>query len=338
MLVFDGIIFSLQRSGGISVLFLELFQRLHKDLFQVINFNRELDYGIYRKPRILERFRDFKLESPCALFHSTYYRLPEAFKGPVVTTVHDYTYERYFGPVRKFVHSWQKNRAIFGSEKIICVSESTRADLLYYTGEKYESRCVVIPNGVSTEYHRLASFTPTSQVLFVGARAGYKNFKALVLALSTLPDLRLAVVGGGAFTSKERGFLEAHLSNRYAHLGYLSNRELNVEYNRSFCLVYPSLYEGFGIPILEAMRAGCPVIAVRSSSIPEVAGDAAYLMERGDPCEIRAALDFLNSSPNRAEFIRKGLERSAQFSWDRTFDRTLAVYEQLLGHQLMERE
>lgn len=329
-ILYDGIIYSLQGSGGISVLFNELITRLPSNIYKMVCF----DNGAL-KPRFLERYRSFHAAAAYELFHSTYYRLPSVRSGRIVTTVHDYTYERYSQGIRKRVHSEQKNKCIAGSDKIICVSESTKRDLLEYSGVHFDSRVVVVHNGVSSDYCKIVDISRRDQVLFVGARSGYKNFSAVVEALSEIDGIELVCVGGGKFNKGELSFLEKNIPHRYCHKGYLSNSQLNLEYNRSLCLVYPSLYEGFGIPILEAMRAGCPVVAVNISSIPEVAGNAAFLMERGGVDEIRIAIEFFCNLNNREKYAKLGLEQAKKFSWDITFNKTLAVYEELLGRKLI---
>ncbi|WP_285533473.1 glycosyltransferase family 4 protein [Stutzerimonas stutzeri] len=327
-ILYDGIIFSLQRSGGISVLFDEITGRLPLGKFKLDRLDSP---GQFRR---FERFRDYQVTEGYRIFHSTYYRVPSVLTGAVVATVHDYTYERFFGFAKKQLHSWQKNRCIGSADKIICVSESTKRDLMEFSGSKFEDRVVIVPNGVSEDYYPLANLVARPQVLFVGARGGYKNFIPLVQALSMIKDVDLVCVGGGEFTAEEVRLLDKLLAKRYWHKGYLTNAELNEEYNKSICLAYPSLYEGFGIPVLEAMRASCPVLAVNKSSIPEVAGDAALLMEKGDADEIVYGVEFFLCQQNRRNFASRGLVRARQFSWDRTYIETLAVYEEIIGSKL----
>lgn len=337
MIIFDGVIFSLQRTGGISVLFREIIQRLPAESYRLVGFREtpipELISSPYeaRTPRPLERYRRADFGTEASVFHSTYYRLPRRQGPKIVTTVYDFVYERYASWPRRIVHSDQKRRAIAKADRIICISESTRRDLLEVMGHKYEDRTVVVPLAAADAFHPLPAVERRPQVLFVGARGGYKNFNAVVMAVSMLAEVTLIVVGGGPLTSSEHRTLTRHMNGRFHAAGYLSDSELNLEYNRSLCLAYPSLYEGFGIPILEAMRAGCPVIAFDGSSIPEVAGNAALLLERGDADEIRAGLSKLLNTDLRQALIARGMARAASFTWDTTFLNTLAVYEQLAG-------
>lgn len=326
MIYYDGVIFSLQKSGGVSVLFREIFDRLP-----------EHSYAL-KVPKLgtpWSRYCDVNVPlDSYEIFHSTYYRVPAVRGAKVVTTVHDFTYERFSRGPARWVHSWQKRRAVERADAIICVSESTKRDLLEFFGQHLDEKISVVHNGVSTDYHQLAGEEPSEQALFVGTRAGYKNFANAVVAVAALKDLRLTCVGGGPFNETEIRLLDRHLPGRYCHAGYLDNSELNILYNRSICLLYPSLYEGFGIPVLEAMRAGCPVVAVGVSSVPEVAGDAALLLERGEVEEMVSALEFLKVAENRCHFQAQGLVQAQKFSWDLTFNETVAVYEKLTGRLL----
>jgi mannosyltransferase len=340
-LIYDGIVFSLQQTGGISVLFREIISRLPRSSYALVGFREVPPANLfnatysYHAPRRMERYRRAKFGAEAEIFHSTYYRLPTERRIKVVTTVHDFVYERFGSFPQRLVHGVQKRAAISGADRIVCVSESTRSDLLEFVGHRFRDRTVVVPLAAADTFHPLLRTVQLPQVLFVGSRGGYKNFRAVVDALVPLRDLSLLCVGGGTFTADERALLDRQLPGRYRGGGYISDFELNLEYNRSLCLAYPSMYEGFGIPILEAMRAGCPVVAVNASSIPEVAGDAAILLERGNADEIRSAIASLLVASTRESFIARGLARSAMFTWDETYRRTLAVYEELLGHSFV---
>jgi mannosyltransferase len=120
------------------------------------------------------------------------------------------------------------------------------------------------------------------------------------------------------------------LPKRFTYLGHLTNEELNIQYNISLCLVYPSLYEGFGIPILEAMQSGCPVLAINNSSIPEIIPDKNYLLEIGSIDEIQLHLNKMTNLDYRNKFINYGLMRSEQFNWEKTYSKTFQIYNSLL--------
>ncbi len=330
MIVYDDVISLIQRTGGITVLFNEIQSRLSRD---------NIEYTVSESPdvcntmqlmKIFERYRSIpasRIPADISVFHSTYYRVPSNKVVPVVTTVHDFTYERVVGGVRKMVHSWQKGHAINSSDHIICVSESTREDLYHYYPNVIDSHVTVVPNGVSSVYHPIAGVMKKQQVLFVGSRASYKNFNNTVESLIAHKDISLACVGGGGFSNAEILYLEQCIPGRYTHLGYISEYQLNIEYNQSICLVYPSLYEGFGIPVLEAFASGCPVIAVDTSSIPEVAGGAAVLIKSGASSEISDAISALSCDKVRSDFRDKGFSQVSKFSWERTYQETLRVYE-----------
>lgn len=170
MILFDGIIFKLQQTGGISVLFNELITRLPPESYKLLNYVKDTPdlkniNSHFQSPRLFERYRSVDVNGGFDIFHSTYYRTPKIKKCKVVTTVHDYTYEKFTSGFRKTVHSWQKNKAISDSDRIICVSESTRNDLIKYSGEKYIDRSIVIHNGVSNIYQQLTGVNIKSQVL-----------------------------------------------------------------------------------------------------------------------------------------------------------------------------
>lgn len=338
MVIYDGIIEKLQQGGGVTVVFNELIKRLsHNYLY----FSYEVSSHIANSKqnhilssRLLERYRDAQLPLELlgekAVFHSTYYRMPANANLPVVTTVHDFTYEKFVKGPAKYVHSWQKNRAIRNSDLVICVSQNTAKDLQQYCPID-QKKIRVIYNGVSDSYHPLDGISSDQgqNVVFVGARSGYKNFTLAAESVAAMPNLRLQIVGGGKLSEDEIKHLDAHLPNRYQWLGRLSDEELNQTYNQAYALLYPSSYEGFGIPVIEAMRAGCPVVAVNVSSIPEVAGDAAILVNKATVAALSEALIKLPAM--RKQLISAGFAQAAKFSWDRCFEETLAVYNELLA-------
>ncbi|MFM4862518.1 glycosyltransferase family 4 protein [Aeromonas media] len=338
MIIYDGIIEKLQQGGGVTVVFNELIKRLTDNYsyysYEVSSHIATQKHNKILSPRLLERYRDARLPPEFlgdkVVFHSTYYRLPANANLPVVTTVHDFTYEKFAKGLAKWVHSWQKNRAIQNSDLVICVSHNTAKDLQQYCPID-PKKIRVIYNGVSDGYHSLddVSSEQSQYVVFVGARSGYKNFTLAVESVAAVPNLQLQIVGGGKLREDEIKHLNTHLPNRYKWLGRLSDEELNQIYNQAYVLLYPSSYEGFGIPVLEAMRAGCPVIAVNVSSIPEVAGDAAILVNEPTVAAFSDALIKLPAI--RKQLITAGLAQAAKFSWDRCFEETLAVYNELLA-------
>lgn len=344
MLVLDSIIHTLQKAGGISVYFSELYNRLaaldlkysiylYSNTSKILNeYSQENIAEIKRGvvPPSIYRYLDVYLPKSCTVFHSSYYRLPVFFqrkKVKVITTVHDFTYEYYMKGLNAKVHFWQKRRAILASDVVVCISENTKKDLLHFIPEARDKDIRVIYNGVSE------SFAVTEQnknkkknIIFIGSRVSYKNFSALVTAMSQLSDYNLVIVGGGSLTSEELIGLESSCRGRYKHLNFVDNDKLNQLYNQAHCLVYPSLYEGFGIPAIEAMKAGCPVIAANASSLPEVCGKAAILLDNISGKNISDAVFSLEDSEFYESLVKRGFANSKRFSWDKTFQELSKIY------------
>ena len=340
MILLDGIIFSLQKNGGISVYFKSLAAYLSKvdvkatmiladSNDKIINFDEKL-ISIYRKEsRILERYRSCRLPFQGEIFHSSYYRKPNKSNIPTVVTVHDFIYERYQCGPRQLVHTAQKNSAIRAAQSVICISESTKQDFLEFVGEKPGQKIHVIHNGVDDIFSPLKLEREVEFfVLFVGQRAGYKNFSVVLGAMAFLPELELHCVGGGQIRAEELKGVPDSVARRVRHMGFVSDEKLNVLYNRALCLVYPSSYEGFGIPVIEAMRAGCPVVSMDCTAVLEVGQDALTVVSDPDP---RAMADAImkTASSDRSGLIEKGLSVSQKYSWDTTHSQTLAVYRSL---------
>lgn len=339
----DGLIYSLQSHGGITVYFNELLQRsfAHGLACRTIVYDGASGHTaalpgnvVKLKLRFAERYRHCPVPNDVSLFHSSYYRLPDR-PIPTVTTVHDFTYERFVNGPRRWLHSWQKFDAIRKSQAIICISESTRTDLLHFLPDVPPERVHIVHNGVGDAFFPMELGVDAEKgrpfVLFIGARAGYKNFTLVVETLARFPDLGLVCVGGGSLSANELALVNENLDGRYQHLTGISDQTLNMLYNHAYCLVYPSAYEGFGIPVLEAMKAGCPVIAFNGSSIPEVAGDAGLLLDQLTTDALEDAFHVLDYSTCRLTLRLNGLNRAKLFSWEKTFEDTARVYELVRG-------
>lgn len=357
-IVLDNIIFSLQKSGGVSVVWQQHLERLIQDeAFRcrfleyenaALNFFRQQlqlnkDCIDLRSPKLLFLKRYLNLNSKNEekhLFHSSYYRVEEGKNVINVTTVHDFTYEYFVKGLSKKLHSWQKNSAIHNSDGIICVSQNTKKDLLRFLPNINKNKIRVIYNGVDNAFKTFTTdvvfrkrhcFEDFSYALYVGdRRTVYKNFEMAVGACA-LAKTPLLIIGGGKLTKSELHNLETRLGfGNFASLFGVSVEELNYYYNKAYCLLYPSLYEGFGIPVLEAQRAGCPVIATNASSIPEVIGNQYLAIENPTPQKIANKiweLSFHNDL--RTESIEVGLEKSKDFTWQNTYKETTDFYKDL---------
>ena len=360
-ILFDNILFSLQKAGGISVVWEELLKRALSDKDLSCHFLDKPSDNIFRKklhipdeqiikdtsesyPIHFQRYLNPKRFKAIEIFHSSYYRTIQSPNIINVTTVHDFTYEKFRKGIPKFLHSYQKAKAIRNSAVIICVSHNTKEDLLQYYPEIKEEDVQVIYNGVNKSYRFLSDdrcyeklikcsfpFASGEYVLFVGDRkSDYKNFELSVISCKATGS-PLVIVGGGNISKKEDKFLQDQIGiNNFIHFNGISNEQLNLLYNHALCLLYPSLYEGFGIPILEAQKAGCPVITTKSSSIPEVAGSGALFLEQVNEKDIAEKIVYLRqNSSSVTNLQKKGFKNAEGFSWDKCYQETKALYKQV---------
>lgn len=361
--IIDNIIFSLQKSGGISVYWFEIIDRILiqsgvkaffveknkpvENLFrdQLVIDNTHIVENSNKLLRYFSRYRtiNIKNRNERFIFHSSYYRtLSKSVKKNnqvrEVVTVHDYTYERFSSGPKKWVHSWQKNKAIAAADVVICISENTKKDLLHFSPQFSYKDIRVIYNGVSSDYYKIPeaiSDSTTTFFLFVGSRTSYKNFDFAVKAVAALDNFHLKIVGG-QLSQKEIQLLDDYLKGRWTYVGIISNIELNICYNTAFALLYPSSYEGFGIPLVEAMKAGCPFIALQCSSITEVAGNAGFLMNTLSIDKFKEGVAFIQT--NRDEIIEKGLQQSHLYSWDKCYTEVVAIYKELYKELTINKE
>lgn len=339
--VYDGIIYSIQKYGGITVYFNELISRMAAsgvpyELQCPININGEVPLGascnlISYKGRFLERYRSFlgfPTSTSSKVFHSTYYRRPHFRPDKNVVTVHDFVYEKVVKGCRKFLHHFQKIESIKAADDIICISKSTFNDLHRYVDIRDNQRVTVIYNGVSDSYCPVSlAPTPNPYMLFVGQRQGYKNFQSVLASMSYIPDILLYCVGGGEFSKAELAGLPSSIVDRVVNLGWVTEHELNLLYNGAICLVYPSSYEGFGIPVVEAMKAGCPVVSSDCDAVREIGASALFTADHLDPLDLSSTILKTTEPTLRSKHIQLGFKVASKYSWDETFASTVRLYD-----------
>jgi glycosyltransferase involved in cell wall biosynthesis len=368
--MFDSQIFCHQRFGGISryVCNLALEMRPMAGIDPLIvapfHFNEYLD----QLPRSLVRgMRVRWLEGLTALaygssvipgkiaarafrpdiLHSTYYfpiKPPAGARS--ILTVHDMIHEKYprYFAASPFI-TRIKAASVALADHVICVSENTRRDLL----EAYdipEERVSVVHLGFSpqgpllagessSDFKRRVLSADAPYLLYVGSRALYKNFRGLLDAYADSASLRanffFLCFGGGDFTRAERAAIsKAGVERRIKHLGG-SDAALASCFAHASLFVCPSFYEGFGMPVLEAMSLDCPVACSNTSSLPEVVGDAAVFFDPLDRDSIRSAVESVLNSPSVASVLReRGQIRRQRFSWGSCAANTVKIYRRIL--------
>lgn len=339
----DGIIFGLQRNGGISNYWARLLDSFstspiahwrsvipEKVLYQHYRAAWRLgDATVERLPASLSRYLACPTTANACVMHTSYYRLPAKPVQRYVVTAYDFMYERYRSGPALWIHSWQKRRSIERADAVLCISEFTRTELLEFYPMIDPLKLTVIPLGIDTN-----AFYPDRQsqdsslertVLFVGVRTGYKRFELALSAVRSLPKLNLGLIGP-PLTSEETSALDAGVPGRWHHFGSVSSARLRELYSSAYALIFPSDCEGFGLPVLEAMACGCPVVASSRGSLPEVGGMAALYASRQEPDEYANVLNALEEPTIRTEVIANGYAQIKLFSWSNTIDLTRQVY------------
>ncbi len=366
-IVFDHQIFTQQSYGGISRYFVRLAQGLialdeQVNVVAPLHVNRYLSdlpkslvsgVELSRYPpktgrlavmanHHLSAFKLLGLASD--ILHETYYSAKSIVgnaKGRVIT-VYDMIHERYpanFSPRDPAIK--YKRSAVSRADHIICISNSTKSDLCEIF-DIPENKVSVVHLGfekfeVSSSHAELQEKGERPFLLYVGSRRGYKNFDGFLRAVAASPTLKqefdVVAFGGGAFSEVEQSLIArlGFAPNAVRQLGG-SDAVLGGLYARAMAFVYPSVYEGFGLPPLEAMAHDCPVVSSNSSSMPEVVGNAgAYF----DPMDIEAQAEAISSvvfdDQRRQALIEAGRQRLPLFSWGRCARETQLVYRSLLN-------
>lgn len=352
-IIIDNIIFKWQKSGGISVVWHELVKRMLTNSSLCINFieyqgsnwnlfHKELNiptnnilYVKSKKLFLLKRYfnehiNQFKEKF---IFHSSYYRTCSNSNAINIVTVHDFTYELYSKGPKQWLHSWTKKRALRNADYIICISENTKNDMLRLINGIEEKKVRIIYNGISDDFYPLNVSTQVTTsfqenyLIFIGSRTSYKNYQ-LAVEVALQSNMKLFIVGN-RLNEKEKFITENLLGKNYREFGHISNYELNKLYNNAFALIYPSSYEGFGLPIVEAQKAGCPVLALNNSSIKEVIGDIEQLVSTPKASCFCLQINKLKEQNYRNHVIKKGLENAQRFTWNKTFAEYIKLYTEI---------
>jgi glycosyltransferase involved in cell wall biosynthesis len=273
------------------------------------------------------------------IVHETYYSREQTTNSArkTVITVYDTIAELFSDSASPPPGALPVRKAAFErANHIICISHNTRADLIrLYRVDADKVSVIHLASSIALSDQPPIS-NPEPYFLFVGGRWGYKNFLGLAEAFKTTELWRTHKVicfGGGPFAAHELKRLnELRIPLDRFEIIDGDDELLSRYYASAVALVYPSLYEGFGIPLLEAMQCGCPVLCGNSSSLPEVAGSAAEYFDASDPLQIATAMLKMAGCPDeREKLIRLAKARVTQFSWDRCAEETYAVYERVLS-------
>jgi glycosyltransferase involved in cell wall biosynthesis len=370
-ILYDHQVFSLQDTGGISRYHYELAKGLQvfKDLqielliggnasvLPFANLRNAQTRVTAWKTRIKPDYARYAINEALLsllaplrgrldVYHPTLNRIMPAVRSRrIVVTQHDCTHERFPHLFRNTDAFIRVKRKIFSlADAIVCVSESSREDLLHFY-DLDEAKTHVVHHGFSPleedptikPIEPLERTDPRSRLpeapylLYVGSRTDYKNFMLLLEAYAQAglsEDYRLVAVGGGPSSATEEiRISQLGLAGRVSLMPRASDRALAKLYRNASLFVYPSRYEGFGFPPLEAMSLGCPVLANRTSSIPEICGEAAFYFHSQSPAELAAALiSTLHDVDRLGEKRRLGYEQVKLYDWSRTARRTLEVY------------
>jgi len=345
---YDNTIFNLQRYGGVSRYFSEIIKRIAKYKDTSVDIFKGLSILQRRFSKFNNVLLDHKLlRHKYDIYHPTYYSaLVKKRKGiKAIVTVYDMIHELYSSKFKILDNGIDiKKKCILNADHIICISMTTKRDLMRIYNIKDE-RISVTYLGVSLNNHEIASLIPFARndmkkpyLLYVGRRPDYKNFSILLNVFKMLNlknDFDLVCFGGNMFSHDELSeFRKLQLENS---IKYIEGPDeiLSSYYKNAHIFIYPSIYEGFGFPVLEAMSNDCMVIASSGGSIPEIAGGAAILFSPDNADELGFSIkQAINDSRLREEYIKKGRERARLFSWDKTARETYNVYGKVLNGEI----
>lgn len=365
-ILFDHQIFSFQEYGGISRYFYRLIEGINKTKNNNAFVDGKFSNNVYltkMKSHMLGFLPDFNFPYKHILIfytniifggskvkkerydvlHPTYYHpyFMNRLNGrPYVITVHDMIHEIFSSQYKDLRNktSEYKKKVILGANAIITISESTKKDLMkFYKISEEKVTVIHLGNNFENTKPKTYKDLPKKYLLFVGTRRGYKNFNNFIRYVSTVlkkhKDLYLVCAGGGQFEDTEKKQLsDLGVDTKVFYRSFKTDEELAGYYKQARVYIIPSLYEGFGLTVLEAFSMSCPVIASNISSLPEVCGDAVYYIDPKSAKSISNAVEELYKNKTiRLQLINKGYKQLKKFSWDKTVKETLRVYERVIA-------
>lgn len=358
----DEQIFAIQPYGGISRMFAELAQQFVAGVVPGLDLapldtavvNRyvlddpELTAALDVRPArnqwtaLARYFGSIRRPPKADIVHNTFY-LPHGLTAiggaKRIVTIHDMIPELMPHTRRRLDLITLKRRYVDAADHIICVSEATKQDLIKVYGIPH-APISVVHHGVDPRFRPdvpKADFLKDRYILFVGHRKTYKDADVLFRAFAQIapqrPDLHLLCIGGDGLSREEVERLYALGIRDQVSQRYLSDEDMASAYGHAELFVFPSHFEGFGLPALEAMACGAPTILARATSLPEVGGEAAEYFEPGDVDDLARTMSRLLDDPDaRADLRARGFVRAGEFTWPRAAARTADVYRAALDH------
>lgn len=360
---FDDQIFIAQSRGGISKYFVEIIQRLPKYGIEPVLLCEETRNSHLAESGLVPRAKqDSNLKSRLRGYSWRLTGNPR-YRGQLIESVdvihHTFTNGAYLGLGNKpnlvtiydmipevYPDYFPMGNPHFAKKKfaekcdvLISISESTTKDMLKFYGENLASKTVVVPFGVGEQFlspHPEVEMPelPEKYLLFVGVRRGYKQFKTAFLAFEQLArqdsQLVFVVIGGGKYSDEERKMIQTSpFVERVLHFNP-SDQQMPEFYRRAQCFVFPSVYEGFGLPTLESLASGTPVVLADASCSREVGGDLAIYCQPGDVNSLVESITLATSKDWVEKIRSEGPQRAKEFTWDFVAEQTAEIYKQLV--------
>jgi glycosyltransferase involved in cell wall biosynthesis len=292
------------------------------------------------KVRSLTKTQGILQQQKSDIFVPTYYDpyfLKNIGNTPFVLTVYDMINEIFPDSFKNDTSTVPNKKLLMEkATKIIAISESTKRDILRFYPHIDASKIEIVYLGYTINADSTVALQlPSRYILFVGNRQEYKNFIFFLQSVAPLlksdPNLFLVCAGGNSFTAVELNLItELGLKEQIIQRNFNDN-ELATYYTNAKCFVFPSQYEGFGIPVLESMACGCPVVLANHSSFPEVAGDAGVYFELNDGADLCSKIQHLVSDEEfRTQYSLKGKEQSKKFSWEICAENIYSVFQSVV--------